>query len=409
MILPFAEQVDEAVDAAVCDLLHWSYPQQDDISDDAQEVRLALDQLRLPISKGGWGLRRMSQCAPAAIASSLFSLLQWLERHPELFQAIVFESTVDERGFFRSSYAKVLPELSKYNIPVCQSPPEVARSDDQQGPRFVGIPAADSSWLTNADCLELLPTRRQIFGHIQNASYDKLGELLRSLDPARFDRFQAVGQQTIKVTQARPVPLTQPTLGRAQSGSSTEYHHSPMSLMALSSSLELRNETFMVTTAQQCGVKLAVDVLPAGVRDTLSSDPYGDDILNMNFARHFSHDAVVSGITRELCSLGVTASCQPRLIPRCPALSQQDLHGDIVILSSGLNSDGATSSALKQVILDVAVVHNATRQGECRTFKKSCISNTESYKKQKYRDYAPRNEFIPLVADSVGRIGGHAL
>jgi hypothetical protein len=129
----------------------------------------------------------------------------------------------------------------------------------------------------------------------------------------------------------------------------------------------------------------------------------------MNFARHFSHDTVVSGITRELCSLGVTASCQPRMIPRCPALSQQDLHGDIVILSSGLNSDGATSSALNQVILDVAVVHNATRQGECRTFKKSCISNTGSYKKQKYRDYAPRNDFIPLVADSVGRIGGHAL
>ena len=44
-----------------------------------------------------------------------------------------------------------------------------------------------------------------------------------------------------------------------------------------------------------------------------------------------------------------------------------------------------------------------------RTFKKSCISNTESYKKQKYPDYAPRNEFIPLVADSVGRIGGLAL
>ena len=31
------------------------------------------------------------------------------------------------------------------------------------------------------------------------------------------------------------------------------------------------------------------------------------------------------------------------------------------------------------------------------------------YQKQKYRDYAPRNDFIPLVADSVGRIGGHAL
>jgi hypothetical protein len=178
--------------------------------------------------------------------------------------------------------------------------------------------------------------------------------------------------------------------------------------MALSSPLELRNETFIVTTAQQCGVKLPDGVLPTGARESLSTDPYGDDILNMNFARHFSHDAVVSGITRELCSLGVTASCQPRLIPRCPALSQQDLHGDIVILSSGFNSDGATSSALKQVILDVAVVHNASRQGECRTFKKSCISNTESYKKQKYRDYAPRNDFIPLVADSVGRIGGHA-
>ena len=120
---------------------------------------------------------------------------------------------------------------------------------------------------------------------------------------------------------------------------------------------------------------------------------------------------MVSGITRELCSLGVTvtASCQPRLIPRCPALPQQDLHGDIVILSSGFNSDSATSGALKQVILDVAVVHNTSRQGDCRTFKKSCISNTESYKKQKYRDYAPHNEFIPLVADSVGRIGGHAL
>ena len=50
-----------------------------------------------------------------------------------------------------------------------------------------------------------------------------------------------------------------------------------------------------------------------------------------------------------------------------------------------------------------------TRQGECRTFQKSCVSNTESYKKRKYRDYAPHNEFIPLVADSVGRIGGHAL
>ena len=150
-----------------------------------------------------------------------------------------------------------MQELSKYNIPVSQSPPEVARSDDQQGPRFVRVPAADSSWLTNADCLELLPTRRQIFGHIQNASYDKLGERLRSLDPARFDRFQAVGQQTIKVTQARPVPMAQPTLGRAQSGSSTDYHHSPMSLMALSSPLELRNETFLVPTSKQCGVKMA--------------------------------------------------------------------------------------------------------------------------------------------------------
>jgi len=257
--------------------------------------------------------------------------------------------------------------------------------------------------------LASLPTGRRIFGHIQNASYDNLGERLRVLDTTRFDRLQAVGQQTVKVSQVHSGPMIQPSVGRALSGSSTEFHHSPMSLMTLSSSLELRNETFIVTTAQQCGVKLPQDVFPTGARQSLSTDPYGDDILNMNFARHFSHDTVVSGITRELCSLGVTASCQPRMIPRCPALSQHDQHGDIVILSSGLNSDGATSSALNQVILDVAVVHNATRQGEGRTFKKSCISNTESYKKQKYRDYAPRNDFIPLVADSVGRIGGYAL
>jgi hypothetical protein len=119
------------------------------------------------------------------------------------------------------------------------------------------------------DFLSLLPSRRQIFGHINNHNFDNQLERVKLLHPSHGDRLKAVASQSFNVTELNnrahslsfprprgrpPRPNRPPSSLPPNALSQHQMLHNPMSHMILFFPTELRNDTFIIVTSMQCGV-----------------------------------------------------------------------------------------------------------------------------------------------------------
>ena len=281
-----------------------------------QEFSHALNQLRLPIARGGWGLRSMEHTAPAAVLGSQLKFAQWVSSAPPPRQSLILAAALQAQEYSRQTYEQAREFVSEqYQIPSISIPPEQSSQDSNSAHPFAGIPSFDvlATWPTDS-----IPCQRQIGGHIHNWLYDRFEKTLEDFSRAHSQRLQALGKVTFKLD-----------------GQHTEVTHSPMALMAISSPHELPSEVFALVTAVQCGVRIPRQIFPAPRARSLTGDPYGDRTLNAHTsaARKVSHDAVVEAMTREIASKGLAVTCKPADIPLTNDPQHPDAHGDIHLLA----------------------------------------------------------------------------
>ena len=190
-----------------------------------------------------------------------------------------------------------------------------------------------------------------------------------------------------------------------------------MSLMGLTCSLELSNRAVLVTTAMQCDMPIP----PSCVRFPLSAasvahDPFGHFTLNSNrnTARYSSHELIVRELTAELSFAGLQVSCDSRRIPRATTLANSDLVGDIAIFNSDISTD-AYYPQRSSVVLDVSLTHSGQQivplEPSAFVFRDSSVSSVEQDKLRKYYGHYRTAScgFIPVIADTYGRLGPKAL
>ena len=363
----------------------------------------------------------MVHSAPAAIIGSLFQLVEWFTSQSLSFSNALFEDPTDSLTLFKNSYPQVLAVArDQYLIPVLSSPQDQRPLPDQQIRRFTGLPAPETVMTQSDDILSLLPSSRQIFGHINNHNFDNLLERVKSVHPSHGDRLKAVASQSFNVTElnnrshslsfprprGRP-PRRPPSSLPPNAPSQHQMLHNPMSHMILFYPTELRNETFIIVTSIQCGVRITWSPPSVAARDALRNDPYGDTILNTSTARIPSHDSVVMTLSHELRDLGIAVSCKPNEIPRCPdpLHRHEDLHGDIVIFTSGFQSNPIAPGPPARVVLDVSIVHSVSSTSGSRIFKQDSLIAAERVKRNKYCGYhTVQIDFVPLIGDSFGRL-----
>ena len=192
--------------------------------------------------------------------------------------------------------------------------------------------------------------------------------------------------------------------------------HSPMSLMSLTCSLELSDRALLVATALQCGMPIPLSCVRFPLPSTsVAHDPFGHWTLNSNrnTARYYSHNLIVRELTSELSLAGLQASCAAGRVPRATTLTNSQLIGDIAIF----NSDISTDSYYPQhspVVLDVSLTHSGQQvisDPSAFVFRDSSVSTVEHDKLRKYYSHYRTDScgFIPVIADTYGRLGPKAL
>ena len=68
-------EIDTVIQEAICNMLQWP------TSEYNLDLVKALEQLRFPISKGGWGVRSIHNAACPATLGSVVTFLQWLQQY----------------------------------------------------------------------------------------------------------------------------------------------------------------------------------------------------------------------------------------------------------------------------------------------------------------------------------------
>ena len=112
-------------------------------------------------------------------------------------------------------------------------------------------------------------------------------------------------------------------------------------------------------------------------------------------------------LSHELRDLGIAVSRKPNEIPRCPdpLHCHEDLHGDIVIFTSGFQSNPTAPGPPARVVLDVSIVHSVSSTSGSRIFKQESLIAAERVKRNKYCGYhTVQIDFVPLIGDSFGRL-----
>ena len=187
--LPFAEEVDTSVASALCQMLHWPTVPGDST--------LALAQLRLPISRGGWGVRSLAHSAPAAILGTHLSFFKWLVSYDDhLTSCDVLRSAIASKPFLRSSYLSASSFLNtKYSIPVSTVLPDPVPPQSLSPIPFFAIPAYQV--LDHWPGFQF-PSRQQIFAQIGNFCYQNL---LQTLSTQQASRLRALAKLTYSRTR----------------------------------------------------------------------------------------------------------------------------------------------------------------------------------------------------------------
>ena len=184
-----------------------------------------------------------------------------------------------------------------------------------------------------------------------------------------------------------------------------------MAMMGLMCPAVLSNSAFLITTALQCGMKIPYSLLPYASNHAALVDPFGHNILNAATQpqRITSHDVIVKELTATLNQVGLVASANARCIPRADDSTAPNKHGDILVSTHGICA-GSSFANTAQTVLDVSLVHSThPRQGRV-IFDPRYIQNAELTKNRKYETYRRLQiGFGPIIVDTTGRIGEHAL
>jgi len=310
-ILPQAEAIDRMVDNSVGQLLGW---------DAAQQFGTALDQLRLPIRKGGWGLHSKVHSAPAAVLGAFFRFRQWAVEHPELLQDPIYGKALgsDPTSFqyrYYHSYAK-----EKDLFPTLISPPDSISTPSGHVPQVLGVPCPSvlASWP-----VECLPLHRRLYAHTVDTRFRSLCATLQLSADHHVPRIESLAKQSCPAN-SKGCPF-KPMINGSSDNDIVSLFHPPMSLMSLRANqdfYELSNMTFSVITSLQCGIPMPPHVLRAAATWPQGFDSFGHQALNSSAEnlRISTHDEVVRKMRSVLAQQGLTVTCKGRDIPRSGAL-----------------------------------------------------------------------------------------
>ena len=390
VVMQYATMVDHLIHDATCDLLGW--PRGDDSHN-------AVVQLRLPIAQGGWGLHCKCVQAPAANLGPFLCFTKWLSGRTDLQELALYGTALSHSGFLSVNYQDILTIIQANNsFPVLERIP--------QEPGFAGIPSATTftRWPSDA-----LPSQKQLFGHCIATFKSQLRNRLGSVNRDFVTRLDALKKEEFPAMD--PASAFMPPLSDLSEEPSSLYH-SPLSFMSLRNNLEfleLQDVTFVIITSLQCGMPIPIAIREHCNWDS-SFDEFGHQALNskINNLRIPTHDVVAEVMKKEFHSLGIQATCKAREIPRTGPDS--NVHGDIYIRTKDICPRSRAFNADSVIVLDNSLVHSGNVDAFGFHFIKDKVRSSENGKFNTYKDYRSRNvAFAPLVADSYGRIGAHAL
>ena len=402
LLLTMASELDSLIAGSVIESLHWD----DSLALGEISVTQAIQQLRLPISRGGWGIRSIVHSTFSASAGLVFSFLKWLDTFKTDFATNPFVlEALTTIPFSKALYLETIQAAPDYNINLLYTAP-TPQGDGKVVP-FEGLPhpAVVTNWSAS-----VLPTRQQIAGHLNNES---LTSFKLTLSSAHCSRVQHLSRYSTPATQPAsdlfpPDPTT----------ADLSISHSPMSLMTLTCRQELSNRALAIVTCLQCGLSIPPFWLPPSIQSTHADETFdwtGHLILNKvgHSQRYSTHNRINQNMAEEFTNIGARASADPRQVPRALSASDGSIKADMILRLPGLCSVNRSCFTVNtDVLLDVSLVNSATiSTAGLLKFNRTHIRAAERHKSTHYTaayreaTYA----FLPLLVDYYGHIGSDAL
>ena len=370
----------------------------------------AMQQIRLNLSYGGWGLRSHSDHLAAAVYSSIAELFRWLHSRESGslsgwlgfdLAATDLESLINLNGTLIQDLQWAIHQLqSRWSFSLCERPPPPSSVD-----LSVELPRRQASRVSSAS----IPSLRGILHWPSDARFPRqhnishfisarLWTCLRQssqLDPRDCARLDAVCRYE--------VPLRLPHSALSCPASSKSVSVTPRSLMALTCLFYLDNADFLDLEALFLGLPVPslLSSLPAS---SLSSHGALGDFqfsssTHAGHTRKQTHDqlaALIGDMARRAGFSGVQTTYSR--IPTCDSSRRGDIY-----FPGGL----CPADSRRAVVCDFRLGHLFTRAGQRRNGGRGFFTAISREKNRKYQSaYHGRNiTFVPLPASTFLGVG----
>ena len=388
---PHLEDLDVSFDDFMASTLQ--FPPDYKNGHDKDLYTLALQQIRLGIKQGGFGLTSRSLVAPALVYVSLETFSAWFAQYRKFW--------IGQDSSLRLSW--LTPLVAQSSIP--QSLIDYSDSAKSQLESYdIQFRAIDQS---DAKPKHLL---QDINEQLKTYSVN----LFRSspaLQQGGIHRLNSLGVQSVPAQspQSDLNPGEDLDLDDENRDRQTFLRHKPMALFALMCPCELSNTAFVSSAAILLGIPLphALLLRQHSPQQYGHIDKFGDFLLNNSaHGAHSwigSHNAIVNMIAHLASEHGITLSSS--LVP--PASDSSQHKGDLITTRGGLvrNNAGRNFNSQTLLVMDFRLVH--VFQTRDHVFKTNTLEKTEKAKRNKYAAaYLEHGHaFAPLVCNSLGQLG----
>ena len=397
---PIMRNVDDSFDSFMAATL--DFPEDYSNGDKQVHYSRALQQIRLGIKQGGYGLTSAALIVPAALYAAICAFTRWLHHETHLSLKDLdwlSEHTSKHALHFRHIHDSLDSSLSALESDwgfkgtnVCPEEGDCLQPTSREIPNAQGL----VEWE-----YKKLPSQH----HLVNLMKIKVREtFLNTLTPLDQSRLAAVS------LQRSPAHSPDSALGTSSLSTSNTLKQSPMGLFALTCSNELSNPAVLTSSALLFGYPVPHALfLEQNDPAYTGIDVWGDSLLNSSTHAagtwHTSHNRLAEELAQIATSGGISTTAIEAQIPCINSSSRQ--RGDMMTRGGGRVplKPSPHFNRYTRLIMDVQLGHVFATGNH--VFKSSSIKDMETHKRGKYTDAyrAIGFAFAPLVANSWGVCG----
>ena len=355
-------------------------------SEHAANYSKALQQARLGIRQGGFGLTSAQLTAPAAVYVAFRDFNQWYSSLTDVWD----QSSIHHLPWLHTLDPSLAPQApGPFVFPYIQ----------QHFTHAVNVLSHD--WNVTCDLHDHRP-QNVITSQMKQALHL---QFIANCTHDEAARVAAIGLQSI------PTRNPHSQLCPARVPGQDHLDQCPMSLFALMCPFELSNQAFVTCMSICFGVPVPHAQLLQHCQGYSNIDVWADFLLNdsahASRSRHVSHDRLAFCLSNLAARAGLTSSAIQSSIPVAEADTFR--RGDIVTSVAGLSrSSTYRFSSQTQLITDVTLTHPYSRT---HVFNPHSLQDAESLKNRSYlEDYNNQGmAFAPLACNSFGQQGPELL